>query len=425
VKKNLKNILAGFLGWQVRRLRKRHNFKIVGVVGSIGKTSTKLAIAKVLESEKRVRFQEGNYNDIVSVPLVFFGQAMPPIWNIFLWIWIFIKNEVQIYFSFPFDVVVVELGTDGPGQINQFRKYLHLDMAVLTAITPEHMEYFKTIENVAEEEWSVVFFSDLIFANKDLCKVLPQNLDNKKIIFYGKDFGAYYKIENVIKNDFDFQFSISGNGKKVIDLSFKAISEVQLYSVSVAAIIAKTLGVSDEKIKKAVSEIKSFSGRMQKLQGIKNSIILDDTYNASPDAVKMALDTLYTYKTNQRIAILGMMNELGESSEEEHKKIGEYCNPKLLDWVVTIGKDANKFLAESAKKKGCQVYTAKNSTEAGNFVKEKIRDGAIVLAKGSQNGVFVEEALKPLLKDKSDFNKLVRQDSGWMNKKLSSLAVDF
>ena len=254
---------------------------------------------------------------------------------------------------------------------------------------------------------------------------MPQNLDNKKIIFYGKDFGAYYKIENVIKNDFDFQFSISGNGKKVIDLSFKAISEVQLYSVSVAAIIAKTLGVSDEKIKKAVSEIKSFSGRMQKLQGIKNSIILDDTYNASPDAVKMALDTLYTYKTNQRIAILGMMNELGESSEEEHKKIGEYCNPKLLDWVVTIGKDANKFLAESAKKKGCQVYTAKNSTEAGNFVKEKIRDGAIVLAKGSQNGVFVEEALKPLLKDKSDFNKLVRQDSGWMNKKLSSLAVDF
>ena len=84
----------------MRRLRNRNNFKIIGVVGSIGKTSTKLAIAKVLESEKRVRYQEGNYNDIVSVPLVFFGHTMPFIWNIFSWILIIVKNEIQIYSDF-------------------------------------------------------------------------------------------------------------------------------------------------------------------------------------------------------------------------------------------------------------------------------------------------------------------------------------
>jgi UDP-N-acetylmuramoyl-tripeptide--D-alanyl-D-alanine ligase len=175
--------------------------------------------------------------------------------------------------------------------------------------------------------------------------------------------------------------------------------------------------LSTEKIKRAVREIKSFAGRMQRLQGIKNSIIIDDSYNASPEAMKIALDTLYSFEAPKKIAILGMMNELGAISEEEHRKVGRYCDPKLLDLVVTVGKDANAFLAPEAKRSGCTVYEAKNALDAGLFVKEKIKDGSVVLAKGSQNGVFVEEALKPLLKNKSDFSKLVRQEEYWMKKK--------
>ena len=391
MKSVLKNILVKILGWQVRRLRNKNNFKIIGVVGSIGKTSTKLAISKVLESDKKVRYQEGNYNEIISVPLVFFGHQMPNLWNIWQWLVILIKNEFQIFGEFPFDFVVVELGTDAPGQISQFRKYLHLDIAVLTAIAPEHMEFFGNIQNVAEEEWSVRYFSDLVFVNRDLCKILPEDFDHDKIIFYGKEFDSNYKCN--------------------------VISPVQLYSINIAIILAKNFGVSEEKIKKSVSEIKSFSGRMQKLKGIKNSTIIDDTYNASPDAVKMALDALYAFETPQRIAILGMMNELGAISEAEHKKIGAYCNPKFLDLVVTVGKDANLFLAPMARQNGCQVYEAKNAIDAGNFVAEKVKEGAVILAKGSQNGVFTEESLKPLLADKSDFSKLVRQDKYWMNKK--------
>jgi UDP-N-acetylmuramoyl-tripeptide--D-alanyl-D-alanine ligase len=417
VKNILKNILVKILGWQVRRLRKRNNFKIIGVVGSIGKTSTKLAIAKMLQIGKRVRYQEGNYNDIVSVPLVFFGHKMPSLWNIFLWLKIIFHNEWQIWRKFPFDFVVVELGTDAPGQINQFRKYLHLDVAVLTAIAPEHMEFFGTIEAVSEEEWSVSYFSDIIFTNRDLCPVLPENINHKKIIFYGKDFGSVYKMENILKNKSGFSFGISFEGKKILDLSYPALSEVQLYSICVAVAVVKKFGIPNEKIKRAVNEIHSFSGRMQKLKGIKNSLIIDDTYNASPNAMKMALDTLYAFESSQRIAILGMMNELGSTSEEEHKKIGRYCNPRLLDLVVTVGKDANLFLAPEAKRGECEVYEAKNSIDAGLFVKDKIKEGAVILAKGSQNGVFTEEALKSLLADKSDFSKLVRQDKYWINKK--------
>lgn len=379
------------MGNQVRRLRKGHDFKIIGVAGSIGKTSTKLAIAKVLASEKRVRFQEGNYNDIISVPLVFFGQEMPPLWNFFAWVWLIIKNEFQIYFWFPFDFVVVELGTDAPGQIIQFKKYLHLDIAVVTAVTPEHMEFFETVEKVAEEEWSVRFFADKIFANRDLCQVLPKDLNLNQVSFYGKDPDQNYRPE--------------------------VVSSVQLYSINIAVTLAKIFKISDEKIKEAVKKIQSFAGRMQKLKGIKNSIIIDDTYNASPDAVRIALDTLYKFEAPQRIAILGMMNELGATSESEHKKVGKYCDPKLLNMVVTVGKDANAFLAPEARKRGCEVYEAKNAADAGNFVKDKIESGAVILGKGSQNGVFVEEALKLLLSDKSDISKLVRQNEEWLKKK--------
>lgn len=417
MKSVLKKILVGILGRQVRKLRKKNNFKIIGVVGSIGKTSTKLAIAKVLESHYKVRYQEGNYNDIVSVPLVFFGQKMPSLWNIFAWIGIIIKNQKQILSNFPFDFVVVELGTDGPDQINQFRKYLHLDVAVVTAITAEHMEYFGTLEKVAEEEWSVSYFSDIVFANKDLCKIIPENIDHKKIVFYGKDFGSIYKIENIKRLAEGFNFEVSYKGGKMLDAFYPAFSEVQLYSICVAASIARTFTIGPNEIKEAISNIKSFAGRMQILKGIKNSVIIDDTYNASPEAVKMALDALYKYPRKQKIAILGMMNELGQTSEAEHKKIGEYCDPKHLNLLVTIGRDANAFLAPAAKSLGCEVYEAKNSKDAGNFVKDKITEDTVILAKGSQNGVFAEEAIKPLLADPSHISKLVRQDKHWMSKK--------
>jgi UDP-N-acetylmuramoyl-tripeptide--D-alanyl-D-alanine ligase len=389
----------------------------VAVVGSIGKTSTKLAIAKVLASGKRVRYQEGNYNEIISVPLVFFGHEMPAIWNVLAWLKIIFQNEFQIWLSFPFDIVVLELGTDAPGQISEFRKYLHLDFAVVTAIAPEHMEFFKTIEAVAEEEWSVGYFSDVVFANKDLCKIFPDNLSRRKTVFYGKDFGSVFKIENVSKSEKGFSFGISYEGTNLMNLVYPAVSEVQLYSLCAAVAVGRSFKIPAEKIKESINTVQSFSGRMQKLKGIKKSLIIDDTYNASPDAVKLALDALYSQRVEQRIAILGMMNELGETSEIEHRKIGKYCNPLFLDLVVTVGKDANLFMAPEARKSGCQVYEAKDSTDAGLFVREKIKEGAAVLAKGSQNGVFTEEALKPILADKSDFSKLVRQDEAWMKKK--------
>ena len=111
------------------------------------------------------------------------------------------------------------------------------------------------------------------------------------------------------------------------------------------------------------------------------------------------------------------MNELGKYSQEAHTKAGELCDPSQLDLVVTIGLDANKFLAAAAQAKGCKVEKFDSPYTAGEFVKGQIKTGAIILAKGSQNSVFAEEAVKILLANPGDASKLVRQSGAWLKKK--------
>lgn len=164
-----KAIVVAILSWQLRRLQAKHDIKTIGVVGSYGKTSTKFGIATVLKQHYRVLFQEGNYNDIVTVPLVFFGERSPSLLNPIAWLGVFLRNERQIRQPYPYDVVVLELGTDGPGQIAAFGRYLQLDVAVLTSIAYEHMEFFTDLQAVADEELAVRQYSKQLFYNSDLC----------------------------------------------------------------------------------------------------------------------------------------------------------------------------------------------------------------------------------------------------------------
>ena len=410
MKKLAKAVVAKILGYQVRRLAKNNSYKVIGIVGSIGKTSTKLAIANVLKAGLRVRYQEGNYNDIVSVPLVFFGQEIPSLFNPLAWLAVFWNNQKQTGRGYPYDVVVVELGSDGPGQISRFKDYLKLEISVVTAITPEHMEYFKDLDEVAREELAVSKISSLVLANKDLCdgKYLAGQ-DN--LLTYAIEDQADYRL-SVNKNE----LAVSIAGKSLLEMP-AGQTKAEQYSVLAACAVAEKLGLTEKEIKQGISKIKPVPGRMQKLAGINGSTIIDDSYNSSPDAAKMALDSLYQLAAPQKIAVLGNMNELGSYSEQAHREIGEYCDPKHLDLVITIGPDANEFLAPAAESKGCRVERFDSPYLAGNFLKDNMKPKAAVLVKGSQNKVFAEEAIKSVLADGADISKLVRQSPAWLAKK--------
>ena len=409
-----REIVCRKLESQVRSLRKAHPFTLVAVAGSIGKTSTKLAIADLLAQTKRVRYQVGNYNDRVTVPLVLFGQPEPNIINVFAWLRIFRANDKAIQAKFPHDVVVVELGTDAPGQLEKFA-YLAPDISVVTAVAPEHMEYFKTLDAVAEEELTVFDFSKQVLVNAD--DIAPEYLKDRTFRQYSLSrVGADYYAKRTPKDLFGQHVDLT-IGEKKIETDVQYIGEQGAKFALAAAAVANLLDVSNSDIAKGLGHLKHFAGRMQILDGIKNTTLIDDTYNASPAAVIAALDVLYSSKTPQRIALIGNMNELGEHSKLAHKEIGAYCDPKKLDLVVTLGTDANKYTAPAAKRAGCTVKTCTSPHEAGEYIKEQLREKATVLVKGSQNGVFAEEALKPLLANEADQTKLVRQSAYWLKMK--------
>jgi UDP-N-acetylmuramoyl-tripeptide--D-alanyl-D-alanine ligase len=419
----IKNQLTQIFCRQMQKIIKKHKPIIVAVAGSVGKTTTKLAIATVLSETLRVQYQKGNYNTPISIPLIFTGREMPSLYNPFSWIFAWLHGQRVLHSKYPYDVVVVELGTDAPGDIPHFESLIHPKISVITAVAEEHMEFFKTLDAIAAEELSVANFSDIVVINSDdiaeryLEAYIPKT---KEVHSYG--FGhAEYKI-SVTKNDKP-EVSIDMGGGHNVTSKVDFAAKHSLKSIAAAVAVADLLEQKPEDIQKAILKITSPAGRMQLLDGIKDSKIIDDTYNSSPLAAKAALDSLYDYDAPQRIAILGMMNELGETSKSAHTAIGNYCDPSKLDLVVTIGQDANEFLAPAAENKGCKVIKCNGPTQAGKAVAENLKSGAVILAKGSQNGVFAEEAIKQLLADPEDAGKLVRQNAFWLKKKQSILEV--
>jgi UDP-N-acetylmuramoyl-tripeptide--D-alanyl-D-alanine ligase len=411
MKKLAKKLVAAVLGYQVKKLRQKNNFKIVGVVGSIGKTSTKLAIANVLKAGVRVQYQEGNYNDLVSVPLIFFGQELPSLFNPLAWIMVFWRNQKILKQPYPFDVVVVELGSDAPGQIREFKSYLNLEIGVLTSISPEHMAFFSTLDEVAKEELAIGEFSSLTLANSDLSdekyyKNLPNFLTYS---IHGKG--------NLNLKAQAGKITVFAGQQQLLEALYENQSSVSLYNALAATAVAYKLGMTPDQIAKGLANIKPVPGRMQRLRGVEGSLIIDDSYNSSPDAAKLALDYLYSINAPQKIAVLGNMNELGGYSKQAHEEIGNHCDPKQLELVITIGPDANNFLAKAAEAKGCRVERFDSPYKAGDFIRPLVKQGAAILVKGSQNKVFAEEAIKPLLADQTDSEKLVRQTPQWLNVK--------
>lgn len=406
-----KNLLCGIFEAQYRELRERNDFTVIAVAGSIGKTSTKLAIAQLLEAAgKKVCYQLGNYNDRLTVPLVVFGQTQPSLYNVFAWARIWRSNRQKLQQAYPYNIVVVELGIDGPGQMDDFA-YLRPELAVVTAVSEEHMAFFKTIDVVAREELKVFDFSKQVLVNTD--DVDAQYLHYDSYDSYGLTSGQYRAA---------LMGGLGADGQKLqLDLGGdKTETTVHLVgaqgakAVLAAATIAHMLGIDTDTISTAAADLQPHAGRMQLLSGIKNTLLIDDTYNASPRAVTAALDVLYAADASQRIAILGSMNEMGELSMSLHREVGAYCDSAKLDYVVTIGRDAKSFLAPAAKQAGCNVKSFTDPHKAGAFVAKELKNQAVVLAKGSQNGVFAEEALKPLLNDPADAAKLVRQSAYWL-----------
>jgi UDP-N-acetylmuramoyl-tripeptide--D-alanyl-D-alanine ligase len=417
-KKFVQNKLESYVK---RYLAKHPDVKLIAVGGSIGKTSTKHAIASVLSQKLRVRMQNENYNTELSAPLGILGIDYPENpRSIVAWLTVFRAAAVRVRQPDDIHVIVQEFGSDKPGDIAAFTKYLTPDIAVITGVTPEHMETFGTIEAVAQEELTLANAAKQALINRDdIDGRFAQFITDSALTTYGTSGAAEYRFETQdtsIADGYVGQFYLPEFAEP-IEATLHVIGEHSLRPVIAAAAIGAELGLGSEEIKRGVEAIRPIPGRMNILRGQENSTLLDDTYNSSPAAASAALQALYLLDAPQRIAILGDMNELGAVSAKEHEFIGSMCDPNLLSWVVTVGSESEKYLAPAARARGCQVKSFKSPLEAGGFVHSVIEEGSIVLVKGSQTNVYCEEAVKVLLHATEDDVHLVRQSAQWQQKK--------
>lgn len=416
--KMFKNIVQRRLETYVKKYFQKHSeVKLVVVAGSIGKTSTKRAIATLLAKKYRVAMHDGNHNTHMSIPLAIMGIKYPEnVHSVFAWLAVFRAMRERIKEPTGVDVIVAELGTDRPGEAAHFGTYLKPDIAVITAVTPEHMEFFGSMDEVAREEMTIANFSSEVIINRDDIEgKYAELLTNTNLDTYGTTGKAEYRYEI---QDFALEDGYSGlvmapEFPEGIPATIKVVGEHSLRPAMGGVAVAVKFGLSPQEIAAGLADVRPVPGRMNILRGVNESIIVDDSYNSSLLSAESALQAIYRLQVPQRIAILGSMNELGSFSKEEHEKLGAMCDPSLLEWVVTVGDEAEKYLAPMARARGCQVKSFKMSIDAGAFVHKVLARGGLVLAKGSQGDIYLEEAIK-VIAILSEDDKLVRQSRQWL-----------
>ncbi len=394
--------------------------KLIAVAGSVGKTSSRNAIATMLSTRFKVLSHDENHNMELSVPLAIMAIPYPEkVRSFFAWWRVLRSAKKRIKQDFPYDIVVIELASDKPGDITDFGSYLNPEISVITAVSPEHMIAFKTVDAVATEELSIGSFSKLVAINRDdIDGRYAQYLKTDSLDTYGMSGVAEYHFlaeKTTAEGYFEGKLVTPEFGEQQVTLH--VIGEQGVKAIAASALVGAKLGLTAAEIKQGAENVRPVAGRMQPLRGLLGSLIIDDTYNSSPLAAMAALQALYSFAARPRIAILGSMNDLVDLSKATHEELGHACDPTMLDWVITVGDEAEKYLAPAARAKGCQVKSFKNAIDAGAFAHSVLRPNAVVLVKGSQNGIFTEEAVKILLHSTEDEKKLVRQSPAWMAQK--------
>ncbi len=427
MKEILKKIIAKLLELEASAVIKKYKPKVIAVTGSVGKTSTKDAIYAVISKSFHARKSEKSFNSEIGVPLTILGcnnaWSNPLKWLQNLW-----QGLCLILFkkTYP-EWLVLEVGADRPGDIKKIAKWLKPDMVVVTkfANVPVHIEYFK--EEVIAEKGNLVDalkHDGILILNSDDSDVYAfKNKTTNRIITYGMmgdaevratNYSVYYKEE--ANEPFGVHFKVEYANNCLPVKIIGTLGSNNIYSSLAALAVGISLGLNLVDAAENLSRYATPKGRMCLIKGIKKSTIIDDTYNSSPIAVASALQTLRDLKTkNRKIAVLGDMMELGRHTSDEHKNAGILA-ATACDILVTVGL-RSRMLAESAIDSGLDedsVLQFDDSLEAGKYIQNIIKEGDVILVKGSQS-TRMERAVKEIMAEpERSFELLVRQEEEWL-----------
>ncbi|MFA5135415.1 MAG: UDP-N-acetylmuramoyl-tripeptide--D-alanyl-D-alanine ligase [Patescibacteria group bacterium] len=432
----MKEKITKLLEWKLRILARWilavYKPKVIGVTGSVGKTSTKEAIYTVLSSKHTVRKNVKNYNNELGVPLSIIGSESGKK-NPFAWLRVFVRGLCMALFRcarYP-EFLILEMGADCPGDIAYLTKLAPCTVGVVTAVGQVHTELFKTLDRVVREKQIIVTHlkkEGWAVLNADDARVMGMREKVKaNVITFGFSDGADVRalefahsagsspdpwIEQHIEGA---SFKLSYGGSTVPVFLKGVLAQHQVYSALAAAAVGLGLGMNLADISEALKEYQSPLGRMKLLRGIKHTAIIDDTYNSSPMATIAALKVLGGLAVSgKKFVILGDMLELGSYTEEGHRQAG-MAAAEVADVLVAVG-GRSLDTAAAAKESGMpedRVFHFGSTERAGKFIQERIKPGDIMLIKGSQ-GSRMERVVKELMAEPERAEELiVRQTGEW------------
>jgi UDP-N-acetylmuramyl pentapeptide synthase len=417
-----KKIIAYKLKIAAKIILKRKKPEIIAITGSAGKTTTKNLLWELLSADFETLASDDGYNTEIGAPLVLFQEKVPEkIDSIVGWMKILVRCYRKALFAKDFpEKVILEMGADKPGDIRYLSKLFKPEKSIILTVLPVHLAAFRNIEAVAKEKSILatnVKNRGKVYLNIDDSRVREVRVPAKaQRITFGTKGEADFLAKEIKTDLAGLSFELV-EGKQIQHINVRLYGEQLIYPLLAAIAVARSEHISYAKIKAILKEVTPTPGRMNLIEGQKESIIVDDSYNANPESVLRALDFLGAQK-GRRIALLGNMNELGNYEQEGHEQVGEVVAQKA-DLLITVGETASKYVAESAKVAGMtkkQVKTFKEAIEAGEYLKGEVGKGDIVLVKGSQNEVRLERAIEKFMAHPEDKEKvLVRQSSFWKN----------
>ncbi|HTX86601.1 MAG TPA: UDP-N-acetylmuramoyl-tripeptide--D-alanyl-D-alanine ligase [Candidatus Nanoarchaeia archaeon] len=430
-----KKIIIFKLKFLAKAILAKYRPKVVGITGSVGKTSAKEAVLCVLENKFRVRGSIKNYNNEFGLPLSIIGAESPGK-NPLGWLAVFCKAGRLILFAdrnYP-EILILEMGVDKAGDMDYLNSIVRCDIGVITAIGEAHLESFgsldkiqkekgKILENLAKNGWAILNYDD------EKTRELAVNRKNR-ILTYGFNERA-----QVIASNLRFKFEESKNLDSLLGITFKASFEGSMVpvvlpaviglSAAYAALAAIAVGVALQmnlvEIAAALQNFISPKGRMKLIAGIKHTLLIDDSYNASPQSSLAAIDfigRIQTEKSFRKIAVFGDMLELGAFSEEGHRQVGQALARANFDLLITVG-ERSRGIGRGARDAGMSsesIFNFSHNHEAGLFLQDRLREGDLILIKGSQ-GARMEQVAKELMADPLLAGELlVRQGAEWIGR---------
>lgn len=428
-----KKIIVAVLSGEARLLLARKHPKIIAITGSVGKTSTKDAIYAVLKQQVRTRKSEKSFNSELGVPLSVLG--LPNAWsNPLGWIRNIFEGLATALFSREYpEWLILEIGVDRPGDMVAITKWIRPDIVVLTRLPdmPVHVEFFGTPEEVTKEKLALVCALKedgvLVYNNDDeRVREVVATLRQKTLGYSRYSLSDFTASADKIIYDNGRVVGLEctlTHGDTAVTVRVQGSLGIQhTYNYAAAVAVGSLLGVTPTDAARALCEHVPPAGRMRLVEGLKSTLIIDDTYNSSPVALMQALQTLKEIKKMRKngtlpyrkIACLGDMLELGQFSVRAHHEAGKQV-ATCADVLVTIGVRA-RGIAKGALDAGMSsemIFQYDDAHQAGKELEMMLCEGDVVLVKGSQS-MRLERIVEEIMAEPEEAESLlVRQDPIW------------